>query len=299
MDYRRELQFGIFPTPEATAAGEALELAGLADAYGLDLVGVQDHPYQPAHLDAWTLLTVIATRTERVRVFLDVADLPLRPPALLAKAAASLDLLCGGRVELGLGAGAFWDAIAAMGGPARSPRDAVAALEEAITVCRLMWSGQRAVRHDGRFYPLAGTHPGPPPAHPIGIWLGSIGPRMLALTGRTADGWLPSSSYVPPDKLPDAQARIDEAATAAGRDPRQVQRIYNVFGTIDDRGRGFLQGPPAQWVDELTELAVGHGMDAFVFGPATDPLTQVRRFAEQIVPAVRDAVAQHRATASR
>ncbi len=293
-DYGRPLQFGIFPTPDAAAVAEILQLARTADETGLDLIGVQDHPYQGRHLDAWTLLTVIAARTSRVRVFLDVADLPLRPPAVLAKAAASLDVLSGGRVELGLGAGAFWDAIAAMGGPHRRPGEAVAALEEAVAVCRAMWSGERSVHVEGQHYSLVGTHPGPAPAHPIEIWLGAVGPRMLALTGRAADGWVPSSSYVPPDKLPEAQARIDEAATTAGRDPARVQRIYNVFGLIDDRGSGFLQGPPRQWVDELTDLAIERGMDTFVFGAAADPETQTRRFAQEIAPAVRETVDRHR-----
>jgi alkanesulfonate monooxygenase SsuD/methylene tetrahydromethanopterin reductase-like flavin-dependent oxidoreductase (luciferase family) len=117
---------------------------------------------------------------------------------------------------------------------------------------------------------------------------------MLTLTGRIADGWVPSTPYVPPERLPQAQARIDEAASAAGRDPADVRRIYNVFGTIGDRGGGFLQGPPQQWVDELTALAVEHGMDTFVFGPEGDPVRQTRRFADEVAPGVRDAVARAR-----
>ena len=78
------------------------------------------------------LLAAVAARTRRVVLFPDVANLPLRPPAMMAKAAGSLDLLSGGRFELGLGAGGFWDAIKAMGGPARTPAESVSALEEAI-----------------------------------------------------------------------------------------------------------------------------------------------------------------------
>lgn len=208
-------RFGFFPPPDAEAAAETLRLCALADELGLDVLGLQDHPYQARHLDAWTLLSVIAARTSRIGLFLDVADLPLRPPAVLAKATASLDVLTGGRVELGLGAGAFWDAIEAFDGPRRTPGEAVAALTEAIEVCRLLWSGERTVSFPGEFYSLAGAHPGTRPAHPIGIWLGAIGPRMLTLTGRVADGWVPSSPYVPPAELAAANARIDEAATAA------------------------------------------------------------------------------------
>lgn len=288
-------RFGFFPPPDAEAAAETLRLCALADELGLDVLGLQDHPYQARHLDAWTLLSVIAARTSRIGLFLDVADLPLRPPAVLAKATASLDVLTGGRVELGLGAGAFWDAIEAFDGPRRTPGEAVAALTEAIEVCRLLWSGERTVSFPGEFYSLAGAHPGPRPAHPIGIWLGAIGPRMLTLTGRVADGWVPSSPYVPPAELAAANARIDEAATAAGRDPGRVRRIYNVFGRIaDGDARGeFLRGGVAQWVDELTELVVEQRMDTIVLGPdGDDPERQLRRFAEEVAPAVRAAAGQ-------
>ncbi|HKV02614.1 MAG TPA: LLM class flavin-dependent oxidoreductase, partial [Ktedonobacteraceae bacterium] len=168
-DYGRPLEFGSFLIPNAADYPRLVELARLIDDLGLDLIGIQDHPYQRRFLDTWTLLTAIAIQTTRVRVFPDVANLPLRQPAVLAKAAASLDLMSNGRVELGLGAGGFWEAIAAIGGPTRQPREAVAALEEAITVIRLMWSDQRTAYFDGRFYTLHGVHPGPVPKHPIGI----------------------------------------------------------------------------------------------------------------------------------
>lgn len=294
-DYGRPVRFGIFPSPEAAKLPDTLAAVGIADRGGLDLVGVQDHPYQSAFLDTWALIGELLARTERVHVFPDVASLPLRPPAMMAKAAASLDVLSGGRFELGLGAGAFWPAITAMGGPARTPGEAGAALAEAIEVIRLMWSGERSVRYDGRHYRLNGVHPGPAPAHDIGVWLGVGGPRMLALTGRVADGWVPSSSYFPPAALPAMHARIDEAAAAAERDPARISRIYNVFGTITDgRSNDTFDGPAAQWVDELTALVVDGGMDTFVFGPAADDVAQVGRFVEQVVPAVRANIERER-----
>src|SRR5437588_12927909 len=119
VDYRRPLEFGFFLNPNADQYPRILQTARLIDEVGLDLIGVQDHPYQRTFLDTWTLLTAIGVQTERVRIFPDVANLPLRPPAVLAKSIASLDLMTGGRVEMGLGAGGFRDAIAAMGGPSR------------------------------------------------------------------------------------------------------------------------------------------------------------------------------------
>jgi alkanesulfonate monooxygenase SsuD/methylene tetrahydromethanopterin reductase-like flavin-dependent oxidoreductase (luciferase family) len=292
-DYGRPLRFGVFPTPEAETLDEVLALARLADQGGLEYVGIQDHPYQRRFLDTWMLMATVLAKTERVGVFPDVANLPLRPPAVMAKAAASLDVLSGGRFELGLGAGGFWEAIEAMGGPRRSPGEAVDALAEAIEVIRLMWSDQRSVRFDGRYYRLAGVKPGPPPVHPMGIWLGVGGRRTLALVGRAADGWVASSGWATPDKLPDMQARIDQAAVAAGRDPTGIARVYNVWGKIEGTG-GFLQGGVTQWVDELTELSVEHGMDTFMFGPSEDPVPQLQRFAAEVVPAVRERVARHR-----
>ena len=286
------IELGVFPSPEATSYDETLAMVRLADESGLDLVGIQDHPYQRRFLETWTLLTALAVQTSRVRFFTDVACLPLRPPAVLAKAAASLDVVTGGRLELGLGAGGFWDAIEAYGGPRRSPGEALAALSEAIDVVRAMWGGGRGVRYDGTHYRLAGAQPGPAPAHDIGIWLGVAGPRALALVGEKADGWVPSSSYVPPARLPELHARIDEAAVAAGREPSAVRRVYNVAGRITDgAAEGFLVGPVDQWVDELTGLATAGRMDAFVLWPhASDPLGQVRRFAEEVAPLLRDHV---------
>lgn len=294
-DYGQDLRFGVFVSPEVARLAETLTVAGIADASGLDVIGVQDHPYQRRFLDAWALIAALLARTEHVQVFPDVANLPLRPPAVLAKTAASLDVISSGRVELGLGAGAFWPAIAAMGGPDRSPREAADALIEAIDVIRLLWSDERSVRYDGSHYRLAGPHPGPQPAHDIGIWLGVGGPRMLSLVGRAADGWVPSSSHYPPERLPAMHQRIDEAAAGAGRDPTRIRRIYNVLGTITDGAvAGPFHGPADQWVDTLTELALTHGMDTFVFGPEGDDERQVRRFADEVVSGVRAAVAASR-----
>lgn len=288
------VRFGWFLVPEARDPWGLLEEARLAERAGFDLIGVQDHPYQRRYLDTFTLLAALTAATERVGLFPDVANLPLRHPAMLAKAAASLDLLSGGRFELGLGAGAFWDAVAAMGGPRRRPGEAVEALEEAIGLLRDLWSDQPSVRFEGAHYRVVGVKPGPAPAHPIGIWIGGFGPRMLALTGRLADGWVPSSPYVPPERLGAAQARIDEAAAAAGRDPAAIRRLYNISGRIGPGGGGFLDGPAAQWVEELLPLVTETGMDTFVLWPSESPARQLELFAAEVAPALREAVAAHR-----
>ena len=286
--YGRPLEFGISIVPVSADADQARALARRADELGLDLVGIQDHPYQVRFLDTWTLLADLLARTERIRFFPDVANLPLRGPAMIAKQAASLDVLSGGRFELGLGAGAFWEAIKAMGGPVRSGREALESLEEGIRIIRAFWSGERTIAFEGRHYSVRGLHPGPPPAHPIGIWLGVGKPRALALTGRLADGWVPSLSWATPEIVPAMMRRVDEGAVAAERDPSAIRRVYNVGGTIaDGPASGLLQGPPEHWIETLTGFAEELGFDTFVFWPDESQLVQVERFAEEVVPALR------------
>ena len=289
-DYGHDLQFGIFPTPDAASSAQVVELARIADAVGLDLVSIQDHPYQRRHLDTWTLLSYLGAATASIRLAPNVANLPLRPPAVLAKSAASLDVLTGGRVELGLGAGAFWDGVVAAGGPRRTPGESVEALAEAIEILRAFWAGG-PVRVRGTHYDVNGLQAGPAPAHDIPIWVGAYKPRMLRLTGRLADAWVPSMGYADPPALPDLTAVLDEAADAAGRGPVAIRRLYNIFGRFGS-GAGFLAGTPADWAEQLADLALEQGMSTFILG--TDDADMVRRYAAEVAPAVRDIVADER-----
>ena len=280
-DYGHDLEFGVFVTPSHGQADAVVELAALADRSGLDLVTFQDHPYQHRFLDTWTLLSYVAARTRRVRLAPNVLNLPLRPPAIVARSVASLDLLSGGRVELGLGAGAFWDGIAALGGPRLRPGESVDALEEAIEVLRALWAAGEPGRaeFEGSHYTLARAARGPAPAHHVGIWLGAYKPRMLALTGRVADGWLPSLSYLEPGALAAGNAAIDAAAADAGREPAAIRRLLNV--------------PADLGVDEMVAMALEDGVGTFIVS-ADDPDT-VQRLAAEVAPAVRERVAAARA----
>lgn len=289
-DYSRSIKFGYFLIPNADAP--LLSIAREVERLGLDYIAIQDHPYQRRFVDTWVLLSMIASVTDRIGLFPDVANLPLRPPAVMAKAAATIDLLSGGRFELGLGAGAFWDAIEAYGGPRRTPGAALESLAEAIEVIRKTWSGDRNLRYQGKYYSLQGAHSGPVPAHPIGIWLGVNGPRALRLAGQAADGWIPSFRG-DLKKISDMTDQLDQAAAEAGRDPAAIRRILNVNGEITDgESKGILHGPVDQWVDELTDLAVTYGFDTFILWAEGE--NQLSRFAEQVVPAARAQVTAER-----
>ena len=269
-----------------------------AERTGLDIVGIQDHPYQQRFLDTFALIADLLARTTSIRFFPDVANLPMRGPTMIAKAAASLDVMSGGRFELGIGAGSFWDAVAGMGGPRRTMREAVEALEEAIPIIRSaldVGPEKRVIRGAGPIYPVPGYPAGPPPAHRVEIWIGAYRPRGLRLIGRLADGWVPSYGHMNPDAFWVASATIDDAARAAGRDPAAIRRIYNFGGEITETRRGGdpLVGPVDQWIETLTDWAIDLGVDTFVFWSSDSATTSIERFAAEIAPAVREAMDAH------
>ncbi len=289
-------QFGVNVNPAAEDVQDSFERARLADEHGLDLITIQDHPYNRNFLETWTLLSVLGARTQRVHLGTNVASTPLRPPAMLAKAAATLDVLTGGRVELGLGAGAYWQGIAAYGGPVRARGEAFAAFREALSIIRGMLDHAGGTfTYEGAIYQVRGARPGPVPAHHIPLWIGALGPRMLRLTGEAGDGWLVSTSYVPPERLAAMNREIDQGAEAAGRDPSEIRRGYNVMGMIgapDGALPNGIVGPVRHWVETLVRLIQNERMDTLLFWPtAGDELRQVEVFAREVVPAVKEALA--------
>jgi alkanesulfonate monooxygenase SsuD/methylene tetrahydromethanopterin reductase-like flavin-dependent oxidoreductase (luciferase family) len=284
------VRFGLNVDPNTGGLPIAERITAIADTSGLEYVGVQDHPYNSSFVDTLTQITWLAAKTSTVHFFPNVANLPLRPPAMLAKQAATIDVLSGGRFELGLGAGAIADAIAGMGGPNRGPGPARHALSEAIDIIRASWAGQ-PFRYQGTHYQAPDIQPGPRPAHDIGLWLGVVGPRAARLVGAKADGWSVSAPYVPPSRLPELNDIITTAAHEAGRDPGKIIRLYNVMGSITPTDRDTFNGPVERWVDTLTTLYTDFQMNTFVYWPSGDRERQSHLFAEQVAPAVREALA--------
>ncbi len=287
--------FGISVTPYAESYPRIVEQVLAAERLGLDIVGIQDHPYQRRFLDTFALIGDLLARTTRLRFFPDVASLPMRPPPMLAKAAASLDVMSGGRFELGIGSGAFWDAVAGMGGTRRERGERLPALEEALHIIRgaLDVGAQRGVvRGSGPYHPVPGYPPGPPPAHRVEIWVGAMSGGAMDLIGRLADGWVPGSGATRVAEFPALIARMEDAAAALGRNPRLIRRVLNLSGTITGGGSsssGVLDGPPSQWIDTLAGWSRDLGIDGFVFWPGDDDTAQIERFATEVVPAVRAA----------
>ena len=291
---------GAWNGADVATAADSARLVVQADRGGLDLFTVADHPYFAEKLDAYALASFLLGRTGHISGAVTVTCLPTRPAPLLARTVTSLSALSGGRVVLGIGAGAIWDMIARFGAPRLSGGAAVRAMEEAITLIRALSGGGGPVTFDGEFYHVSGLEAADVPTPPI--WTGSVGPKSLAVTGRAADGWVPAMAS---DWLSalyrESRPRIDEAAAAAGRDPAQIVTVCSFGGRITteplaatrgDDGR-WIGGSVKQWVDELTAAVLDHQAGGFIYRSTDDtPADQaLARWAGEVVPAVREAIA--------
>jgi alkanesulfonate monooxygenase SsuD/methylene tetrahydromethanopterin reductase-like flavin-dependent oxidoreductase (luciferase family) len=289
-------QSGIEHTPDL------LRMAEQADQDGLDILSLSDHPYLGKDLDAYAGIGFVLGRTRHISGIVDVTNLPTRPAPMLARTVTSLSALSGGRIVLGMGAGGRWDRIADLGVPPLTPGDAVDAFEEAIVLVKLLSGGGPPVTYQGRHYQVNQIEPAPVAALPV--WTGSVGPKSLAVTGRVADGWIPGrASDWRSERYRESRPIIDEAAAAAGRDPREIRTVFNFPGRITDRpladtrdGDGrWIGGSVGQWIEELTEAVLTHGASGFVLftnGFGTPDDVSLGRWSSEIAPAVREAIAK-------
>jgi len=282
----------------ADAAGR-IRLGTQADRDGLDLFTVADHPYFGDKLDAYALTAFLLGRTERITGMVTVTNLPSRPAPVLARTLTSLSALSGGRVILGIGAGAIWDMITKLGVPRLDGGAAVRAMAEAITLVRALSGGGDPVTFDGEFYHVDGLDPAAAPAPRV--FTGSVGPKSLAVTGQLADGWIPPGGSDWLSQLyRESRPRVDAAAVAAGRDPADIVSVYNFGGRITAKplaaARGedgrWIGGSVQQWIDELTAAVLDYHAAGFIYRNTDDtPADEVlARWATEIVPAVREAI---------
>lgn len=285
-----ELSFGVSVPASAAPGDDPVGFAQEAEQLGYDFVSTADHPCgsDPSY-ETTTMLTWIAAHTSRIKVASKVLAVPFRRPAMVAKLAASLDLLSGGRFILGLGGGYSDQEIAALGGPAISPAGKIDGLAEAIQVIRGAWTQSGYTQH-GRHHSVRGLEMEPKPARPIPVWLGTFGPRALAVTGRLADGWIPSLGYMPVEEIPAMRRRIDAAAEAAGRRPDEIRGILNLSIRIDPDAEpqpDMVTGSSRQVVSQLRDL-LGLGFTGFNFivnGPG--PIANMQQIAEEVLPVLR------------
>ena len=280
------LNVAVAATPGSDPVADALR----AEELGFDFVSASDHLHGSRPTDEpWTLLACIAGATTRLHVATRVLGLPYRHPAVVAKMAATLDRLSGGRLILGLGGGALDDEFRAFGLGRWRPRDKVDGLGEAIQIMRGLWT-RSPFTFEGRLFRTDGAELEPKPARPVPIWLGTYGERALAMTGRLADGWIPSLSYAPPDQVVAMRSRVLAAAGAAGRDPEALTCAYNVEVRVGDGDgtRPAVVTGPAEAVGErlLGFLRLGFGaLNLMPTGPDRDE--QIERLGREVLPLLR------------
>ncbi len=285
--------FGLNVAPSAAPGADPVASARNAEDLGFDFVSVNDHLHGTlARHETWTLLTWIAASTSGIRVASRVLAVPYRHPAVLAKMAETLDRLSGGRLILGMGGGYSDEEFRAFGLGERSPRDKVDGLDEAIRIARGLWS-ETGFTFQGRLYRTEAAEIEPKPDRRIPIWLGTYGPRALALTGRLADGWIPTLELAPPERVPAMRDRVLGAAREAGREPDEITCVYNLDVRVDERADvppSVVAGLPEAMAERLIGFAK-LGFTAVNFcpvGPGQDE--QAQRLAGEVIPEVRAGV---------
>jgi probable F420-dependent oxidoreductase len=286
------VMLGLNVSPSTSTNTDPVAYARRAEELGFQFISVNDHLHgeEPRH-ETWTMLTWIAAATSTIQVATRVLAVPYRHPAVTAKMAETLDRLSGGRLILGLGGGYSDEEFHAFGLGERSPRDKVDGLDEAIRIVRGLWS-HPTFTFDGRLYRTDAARVEPKPERRIPIWVGTYGPRALALTGRLADGWIPTLELAPPERIPAMRDRVLGAAREAGRDPEEITCVYNIDVRVDERADeppSVVAGPPELLVQRLRGfLDLGFtAMNLFPVGPDQDE--QAERLAREVVPAVRSA----------
>jgi alkanesulfonate monooxygenase SsuD/methylene tetrahydromethanopterin reductase-like flavin-dependent oxidoreductase (luciferase family) len=290
----RPFLVGLNVPTSLTDCPDPASYASKAEALGFDFVSAADHPCGTSpSFETWTMLSWIAANTSRIKVATRVLGVPYRSPAMVAKMSETLDRLSRGRLILGLGGGSVDHEFRAFGLGVPSPREKIDGLEDAVRIIRGLWS-RPTFTYEGRHHRTDSADLEPKPEHHIPIWLGTFGKRSLAVTGRLADGWIPSLSYAPPEQIPAMRNRISAAAEKAGRDPAEITFVYNVeVRVVRDRG---VNGPvitgSAEVVAErlrslVSELEVG-GINLMPLGPALD--TQVEQLGAEVVPRLREAL---------
>jgi alkanesulfonate monooxygenase SsuD/methylene tetrahydromethanopterin reductase-like flavin-dependent oxidoreductase (luciferase family) len=286
------LKFGLGVSTTPAADVDPVAEARAAEAAGFDFVSASDHLHgTTATYEPWTLLAWIAASTSRIRVATRVLAVPYRHPAVVAKMAESLDRLSGGRLILGLGGGYLDAEFRAFGLPVPSPRDKIDGLEEAIGIVRDLWA-RSDVTFGGRIYSVEAATIEPKPEHRIPIWLGAYRPRGLALTGRLADGWIPSYGFAPPDEVTVLRDRVMAAARESGRDPAEIAAVYNIVVRVQEApgaDPAIVAGPAGAVADRLIDLLkIGFsGFNLMPSGP--DRLEQIELLGRDVIPAVRAA----------
>jgi probable F420-dependent oxidoreductase len=266
------VKFSLWPNDSRTPA-EVLEQARLADGTGWYGVWLADHympntgdttPARGDTYECWALLPALAAVTERVRIGTLVSPTSVHHPALLAKRAATIDWLSGGRMVLGLGAGWQINEHHAYGIELEPPGKRVSRFDEAIQIVRALLSAESTTFH-GAYYDITDAPCDPKPLQsPLPLLVGTRSPRMLRITARNADEW---NTWGTPEQAAVHRAALIETCHEVGRDPATVRTSVNAIVDLDGSapppGRAALFGSAQQLIDQFGQYAE-LGFDEFI-----------------------------------
>ncbi len=270
-------------------------LAERAEGLGFDSVWTHDHVFNVAHVferiggrpyyEPLTLLSYVAARTTRVRLGTSVLVLPYHNPVRLAKTAATLDVLSGGRLILGIGVGAVEAEMEAMGTPFK---ERGAFTDEAIAVMRTLWA-EEDPRFVGRYSRFAGMKFSPKPIQkPIPLVIGGVSRAAIRRAARLGDGWHPLG--LSPEAVGQGMAALREELHAGGRDPAQVPVSVAMSITSSTARRHALGTEPADILRNAKAYADA-GVETLVVSANTSDPREARAamemVAREILPATR------------
>jgi probable F420-dependent oxidoreductase len=258
---------------------EVVAIARAAEESGFDSIWLGDHLLyrgdgrpERGPWDVWTQLAALAAATERVRLGPLVACTAFHPPGILARMAASVDEVSGGRLVLGLGAGWNETEFRAFGVPYDR---LVSRFEEAFEIVRQLVAGERVTFH-GAFHAVEDAVLLPPPARRIPLMIGANAPRMLSITLPHVDAWNTWHTHYgnTPEGFSRHSAQVSEAAERAGRDPTTLERSACVLvsaGGDDERPKTSPPVDAERLADHLRELAAAGADEAIlVASPVTE-----------------------------
>lgn len=273
-----------------------VDLAVRAEELGLDSVWVHDHVFNVAHVlerigdrpyyEPLTFLTYVAARTSRVRLGTSVLVLPYHNPIRLAKAAATLDVLSGGRLVLGVGVGAVEHEMVAMGTPFK---ERGAFTDEAIAAMRALWS-QAEPRFDGRYSQFAGMPFSPKPLQrpSIPVVIGGVSPAAIRRAARLGDGWQPLG--LSPEAVAQGMASLRREAQACGRDGAGIP-VSIAMSLMESTPRRWALGTRPDDVVRSARAFAAAGVETLIVSANTSDPAAARAaldmVAREVVPAVR------------
>ena len=286
--------FGLNLSTSADIGADPVADAVEAERLGFDFISANDHPNgaAPTH-ELWTLLCWVAAKTSRLKIASRVMGVPYRNPAMVAKMAATLGELSGGRLILGLGGGSSDEGIAAFGVEPITPKTKIDGLEDALRIVRGLWT-EPGFTYRGAIHWVSAADVEPKPSRRIPIWLGTFGPRGLELAGRFADGWIPSLGMAPPERARVMRQLVLEAAFAAGRHPAEITCIYNVEIRIGARvtDPSVVSGSADEVTQRLLRL-IELGFTSMNFIPVgPDAVEQREHLARDLLPPLRAAASE-------